>query len=434
MEGERPAPTGVSASETTGRFLSRVSLVYLALFCLATQLAGSLFLIPSTRFDFRGFGTLPPMREITQWVAETIFGIRRPLDYVTEGETTFFWIQTLWLVTLALALTAVWVVLDRRRDDSAVHGWFRLFFRLALASQMFEYGMTKVVPNQFVFPSLTTLMTPVGDLSLSTLLWTSVGASPVYQVLTGAVELAGGVLLLFPRTTLPGAILSLGALAQIFALNISYDIPLKLTTIHLILLAVYLIAPDARRLAGFLLANRTVDAQKDLQPFRTAQSKAWAQALQLLWGAYLLGTLAYINWGFWQAEGGGRPRSPLYGIWNVQLLSVDGRIRPPVLNDYDRQWRRVIFDVPEVVTFQRTDDSFARYGAAIDPARRTILLTKGNSRTWQSLFTFEQPEENTLVLSGTMDGLTIQLELERLEFDTLRLLNSPFRWIYPDAQ
>ena len=39
----------------------------------------------------------------------------------------------------------------------------RLIVRFVLAAQMFEYGMTKVIPTQFIPPALTTLVSPVGD-------------------------------------------------------------------------------------------------------------------------------------------------------------------------------------------------------------------------------------------------------------------------------
>jgi hypothetical protein len=144
--------------------------------------------------------------------------------------------------------------------------------------------------------------------------------------------------------------------------------------------------------------------------------------------------LAWVNWGFWQDQGGGRARSALFGIWNVEQLSIDGQVRPPSLNDYDRRWRRVIFDTPDRATFQRIDDSFARYGASVDVSGKTISLTKGGSTTWKSSFSFERPADDTLILRGEMDGYRLDVELRRVEFDTLPLLNSGFRWVYPDER
>src|SRR5439155_12149032 len=105
--------------------------------------------------------------------------------------------------------------------------------------------------------------------------------------------------------------------------------------------------------------------------------------------------------------------------------------RSPLLNDYDRRWRRVIFDSPSVMAFQRTDDSFAHYGVSIDVNAKSLVLTKANSANWRAPFTYQQPAQDRLILDGEMDGYTIHLQLQLMELDTFRLLNSGFRWIRP---
>jgi hypothetical protein len=385
-------------------------------------------------FSYRGMGRLWPMREVTQWVAAAIPGVAVPLDDVSGGEPLFFWVQTLWVLIVSVVAVAIWSAVDRRRTGySALHPWFLFFVRLALAASLFEYGMTKVIPTQFPAPPLAALVTPVGELTLSALLWTSIGAAQPYQVFTGCIEVLAGVLLLIPRTTTLGAAIGLGALLQIFALNMTYDIGLKLVTLHMIALAIVLLAPDLRNLADFFLRHRPAAASIPAPPVRTRRGRRVLLVAQIAFGAYLLGMYAYINWSFWQIAGGGRPRSALYGIWNVEQLSVNGEVRPPQLNDYDRRWRRVIFDSPDAVVFQRTDDSLATYGASLDPGRMVLALTKGASRTWTAEFTFERPSEDRLIVDGEMDGHRIHAQLQRVGFDAFPLLNSSFRWVRPHA-
>jgi hypothetical protein len=50
-------------------------------------------------------------------------------------------------------------------------------------------------------------------------------------------------------------------------------------------------------------------------------------------------------------------------------------LRSPLLGDYDR-WQRAVFDFNDWMAFQRMDDSFARYGAAINDNDKTIAFTK----------------------------------------------------------
>jgi len=412
------------------RIAFRFCFTYLGLYSLVTQIVGSLILIPGV--SFRGLGWLWPFREITNWIGLHVFHITSPLVYAGNSrDTDFYWIQMLWLLFLAVLVTVAWSSFDRSRSNyTSLHQWFRVFLRFGLASQMFEYGMTKIIPTQFPSPSLVTLVTRVGNVPLQGLLWTSVGAAPAYGMFTGMAELLGGILLIIPRTTTLGALICLADLTQVFVLNMTYDIGVKQISFHLILLALFLLVPDIRRLAG-LFANSPTSASTHSQLFRTAKANRIALAVQVLVGVYLLGMQANANWVFWHLEGGGRAKSALYGIWDVQALSINGELRPAALNDYDRRWRRVLFDSPNEVVFQRTDDSFARYGASIDVAAKTVALTKGNSQTWKSSFTFQRPAEDRLVLDGAMDGYRIQMNLQRVEFDTLRLLNSGFRWMRP---
>jgi hypothetical protein len=418
----------------------RFGVVYLALFCAATQISGSL--IPNPWFTYRGLGRLWPMREITHWVARTIFGVDVPLDDVSGGETLFFWIQWIWLMVASVVITALWVLLEPRRraaPDRAGRDAERaktagfLAVRILLAASMLEYGMTKVIPTQFPAPPLTALVTPVGEMTLSALLWTTIGSAPAYQIATGCVEVAAAILLLLPFTVPLGALLSLVSLLQILLLNLAFDIGVKLVTAHLTVMALILLAPVARELATVLVARRVES--------RFSRTRAAAPVIRLkpdssailpvVIGVYLLATQTWINWSFWEVAGGGRPQSALYGIWNVERLSIDGEARPAELNDYDRRWRRVIFDAPGTVVVQRTDDSFGRYGVSIDEGTGTFSLTKGASRSWSSRWTFDRTSDDALSLAGEMDGHRIQADLRRVHPSAFPLLNSTFRWIRP---
>ena len=115
------------------------------------------------------------------------------------------------------------------------------------------------------------------------------------------------------------------------------------------------------------MLNRPVAESTDAPLFRTARANRRAVLAQIVFGLYLASMftrLAVVSWR--SPGGGGSPKSALYGIWDVDRLSVDDELRPPILNDYDLRWRRVIFDAPDRVVFQRTDDSFAHYGAVLD--------------------------------------------------------------------
>jgi uncharacterized membrane protein YphA (DoxX/SURF4 family) len=415
------------------RVAFRFSVIYLGLYALATQVAGGVFLFPG--FQLPAFGTVWPLRELTTWLAEHLFGITAPLVFTgNSGDTLFHWVQQSWLIVVSAIATAVWTAVDRgRRDDAALRKWFRLFIRFALAAQMFYYGMAKVIPTQFQAPSLVTLLEPVGQLSLTDLLWTFIGASTPYQVFTGVAELIAGILLVIPRTTPLGALIALVDMIQVFALNMTYDFGLKGISFHLILMSLFLLAPDIRRLVNVLVLDRPAPPSSHQPLFRTARANRIALAAQLAFGVYLAIMFTNLSLRYWYTQGDGRPRSPLYGIWDITELAIDGEVRSPLLNDYDHRWRRVIFDATDVVVFQRTDDSFAHYGVAEQSTADRVVLRKGTGRRWIAYFDVQRPAQDRLVLQGEMDGQRIALQLRLVELDTFPLLNSGFRWVRPPS-
>jgi hypothetical protein len=409
------------------RIAFRFCFSYFLLYCLTTQILGGLFLI--TKFSIDP-ATLWPMRQITLWTASHVLGITHPLIYSGSGsgDKTFNWVETFCLLVLAVLATGIWSVLDRQRDNYVtLDKWFRLFIRFALASAMFSYGMVKVFPQQMPFPFLTRFVEPFGNFSPMGVLWNFVGASPVYEIFTGCAEMLGGILLIVPRTTMLGTLVCLIDLIQVFLLNMTYDVPVKLLSLHLILMGLFLLIPELPRLVSFFL-NQAAGPSTQPQLFQTRRANRIAVVVQEIFAIYLLGTNIYTNWSAWYSYGGGRPKSSLYGIWNVDQLSIDGQVRSPLLTDYDR-WRRVIFDFPSSVNFQRMDDSFVGYGAAINLNDRTIALTNANDRDWRARFIFQRPAPDQMTLDGDVDNHKIHMQLRLVERSKFLLANSRFHWI-----
>ena len=85
------------------------------------------------------------------------------------------------------------------------------------------------------------------------------------------------------------------------------------------------------------------------------------------------------------------------------------------------------------MTFQRMDQTFAGYGATVDMARRSILLTRGPHPSSKTELTFDRPDAEHLTLTGTMDGHKIRMQLERFDHTKMLLLTRGFNWIqeYP---
>jgi uncharacterized membrane protein YphA (DoxX/SURF4 family) len=411
------------------RISFRFCFVYFGLYCLTTQILSNL--IPIPKVDVPDSATLWPLRPIILWAAAHILRVTRPVVYADtgSGDKTFDWVLVFCLLVSAIVATGIWSVLDRKRENyEPLHKWLRLFIRIGLASEMILYGMSKLIPVQMPFPGLTTLIQPFGKFFPMGVLWSFIGASPAYEIFAGAAEMLGGLLLIVPRTTTLGALICLADITQVFMLNMTYDVPVKLFSFHLLLLALFLAAPELSRMADFFIRNRTVGTSRLSPLFDTRRGNRLALAVQIVLGIWMVGGNAYNSWHAWHLYGGGQPQSPLYGIWNVDQLSIDGQIRSPLLNDYDR-WRRAIFDSPAWMSFQRMDDSFANHNTVIDVKGNHLLLTKDGDKNWKANFDFQRVAPDQLILNGNMDGHTIHMQLQLFNHKTYLVVTHRFHWV-----
>jgi hypothetical protein len=431
------------------RISFRFWMIYLGLYCLATQLITTLISL-NEGATFPDLATRWPLRSVISWTGAHIFHVNAPVTAFWGGNSAtpddmFAWVTAFCLLVIAAAATVVWSLLDRsRKNYLELHKWFRLFIRFALAGQMLAYGFVKVFLLQMSYPSLTRLVQPFGTFSPMGMLWNSMGSSPGYEMFTGSAEVLGGLLLIIPRTAILGALISLGAMIQVFTLNMTYDVPAKLHAFHLIVLSCFLLAPDVPRLVTFLLLNRATEPSTQEKLFRSVRANRIAFAAQVIFGLWLVTFFCHQCWGYWNKVGGGRPRPPLYGIWEVQQMSVDEQPRPPLLSDSTR-WRRAIFDFPSrncaalykqtmhtqasvCLAFQRLNDSFAPYGASINPTEKTLALTKSDDKNWKANFTFQQPAGDRLILDGRMDNHQVHMELQLTDRDSFPLVSRGFHW------
>jgi uncharacterized membrane protein YphA (DoxX/SURF4 family) len=411
------------------RVAFRFCFVYFGLYCLATQILGGLFPIP--KVDVPDLSTLWPMRPAILWTAAHILRIPHPLAYADtgSGDRAFDWVLVFCQLAVAALATGIWSILDRRRENYVtLYKWFRLFLRFAMASTMLTYGLDKFIPVQMPYPYLTRLLEPFGNFSPMGVLWSFIGASPAYETFTGCAEMLGGLLLIIPRTTMLGALVCMADAVHIFTLNMTYDVPVKLLSFHLLLMALFLLAPDASRLADFFLWNRRVEPSTQPQLFATRRANRIILIAQIVLGVWLVGVNAYTAWSGWKTYGGGRTKSALYGIWNVDQFAVDGQLRSPLLGDYAR-WRRAIFDFTDRMTFQRMDDSFARFGASINVGAKTLALTKDGDKNWKANFQFERAAQDQLALDGDMDGHRIHMRLQLVDRNKLLLVNRGVHWV-----
>lgn len=370
--------------------------------------------------------------KLVPWVAQHVLHLAQPITIFSNGsgDTTYDYVKVLCFVVLSAIATAAWSLLDRKRKSyTRLHEWLRFYIRLSLGTVLLTYGGYKVIPSQFPPLFQWRYLETYGDTSPMGILWTFMGASKAYTIFAGSVEMLGGILLFVPRLVTLGALIGVAAMTNVFILNMSYDVPVKLYSLHLLMLAVFLLLPELRRLGSFFIFNRATDPKPAELRFHRAgvnTSLLIGQiALVLFFSGYTLHTSHQQLKSFTSGDFAAKP--PLYGAWGVDEFSLDGQVRPPLLTDEFR-WQKIIFDFNTGLTIQGMDGKLLRFGAKMDTGKKTIELTKRSDPAWKALLTYQLPTQQTMVADGSAGAQKIHLTLHHLDGKYL-LQDRGFHWI-----
>lgn len=407
------------------RIAFRFCMIYFGLYVITTQMMpGMALIIPD-------LGAIPPMRNLTLWVGHHLLGIATiPMQPSGSGDRLFNWTHAFTILLIAAISTVIWSVVARRRlHHERAFAWFRLFLRLAVATTFLGYGFAKVVPLQMPILTLTRLVEPFGNFSPMGVLWYSVGASPAYEIATGSAEVLAGLLLFLPRTTTVGALVAVMDATMIFLLNMTYDVPVKLFSFHLILMALFLLAPNARRLFDLFILHRPAALRSEPPVPRSASGNRRAVIAQAVYGVLMVGLQVQGGIRSWHAYGGGAPKSALYGIWDVKEMAIGGAPRPALLGDTTLV-KRVIFQQEATASLQMMDDSFRRFNAKVDTAAKQLTLTTmGSGSVTQSPLSYQRPDHEHLLIDGMIEGRMTHLVLQFRDPDSFLQRSRGFHWI-----
>ncbi|MFM8496430.1 MAG: hypothetical protein ACKOEM_13040 [Planctomycetia bacterium] len=344
---------------------------------------------------------------------------------------------------IALAISVAWALAVGCRPLGAkTSDVIRTIVRYALAFSMLFYGFNKVFPNQFSDPEPHKLMQPFGEASPVALLWTFMGYSPVYTMFAGWLEVIGGMLLFWRRTTLLGALVLVGVLMNVVMLNFCYDAGVEVRAVHYLLMAAFLIAPDSRRLLDLLVLNRPAPAAV-LQPCAIADRRlrGGLMAVKAVLIAAVISLLVSINSMNWWTSG---TPDRLDGFYRVKAFALDG-IEDMHVPD-DRRWVRVAITArPHTKSFmnmQRANGDQEIAMVMIDRSKGILgnfmMPFQGDSGDFWQRFSrggdpdtslkYEFADDGTLTLEGRFRGAAVTARLARQPSDEFPLLHRKFDW------
>jgi hypothetical protein len=386
------------------------------------------FPFPLNNLPFSGI-ILEPLSQFSSNIVEgfgNIWGISLSIVNKGSSDSAFFYVKFFLFLFYSAVITSAWSILDRKRFnyDVLLHG-FTIVLRYYLAIVMLNYGFAKVFQTQFAFPSTERLIQTFGESSPMGLLWTFMGYSKAYNIFTGLTEVIGGLFLFFKRTRLLGGIIITIAMSHVVMLNLSYDVPVKLYSLHLLAIAIILIVPDGKRLLWFLFYDKSTELHSVKLDLHSR--KWWLYFVGKTLVLFILTTGVILHMRNQVADKNHLAKKnvtePIYGEFEVQTFSINQILIPPDVNNPAR-WKRVLIS-------PRNIDVVYMDGASIPwlfhgNTRKMVLLSPDLSTQGNFHVTLKG---DWLTIHGKLNEDSLKIQLKKKSEASFPLVSREFHWI-----
>lgn len=372
---------------------------------------------------------LTPLHNFLIWAGANILHLSKPVEYTPtgSGDTTIDYLAVLFLSLISLIGMLIWSVLDWKKNSyTKLYYWLTVLIRYYAGITMITYGAVKIIKLQFPSPSLYRLLEPYGESSPMGLAWTFMGYSTGYNYFTGIAEFICGVLLFYRKTSRLGAVLLLVIAGNIMAINYCFDVPVKLLSTFLVLIALFLLSMNMQQFVNFFLLNKTA-LPANLLPHRF--KKSWKN-LTISIVKYVLITYV-IGLNFCQTlkmekiYGSLAPKPPLYGIYNVVYFIRNQDTIEPLATDTNR-WKKVVIANKEKVRIQLANDTLRSFDYNNDVKKKTLEFVHQDVKIGNSVITYTEPKANFILFKGRWLRDSVEILLSKYDLNKFLLNNRGF--------
>jgi hypothetical protein len=351
------------------------------LFHLHTQVINSLF---STMIS-----------HLTQWIGWNPYFS----DLSSDSKNLFVFVGFLAICSTLLSILGIF---KKHLSTEKLGEITRTFARIFLTLILFKYGLDKIFKQQFPVPEANLLFTPLGKLDKDILYWSTIGSSSGYNLFLGFAETMAGLFLFFKKTSQLGAIMAFFILVNVFAVNLSFDISVKLFSGLLLLMSLFLAQPHLYALISTgNTSNQKSAGFKELK---------WNMTAKIISGFFILaeGFYPYFKLGTFNDDL--QNQQPLYGAYEL------------VNDSSNYQIKRFFLHKDDYLIFQDENDEMSSYKIDHNLIHRYFLVD--NTTTSQLKFHYQYDQKEKLF---TLSGIADQpLRFRKIEEKELPLLQPLF--------
>ncbi|MBP9924606.1 MAG: hypothetical protein KBF45_01350 [Cyclobacteriaceae bacterium] len=369
-----------------------------------------------------------------------------------HSDSTYIYLLYFLMIATAGFGAAIWSVLDRKRTHyETLYYWLTVIARYYLALNLFAFALEKFFKAQFNDLGLYALTETFGDMSPMGMAYAFFGYSNGYNYFMGIVECAA-LLLLFRRTMTFGALVTLGALANIMAINYNYDLHAKMYPTVMFVMTIFLLLPHANRVIKFFFTNQATSLVVIKAPIF---KKRWMNITKVIFKFLVIGFhiifLTVVYWDDYSYEKkSAESNSKFYGMYDVESYVVNtdtlslenplrwnqfvigGNLERVRLKSDSILFMNVSFEKKEILVYRdkmelqiNKNEINEAYDYKVN--MDSILVT----RQIKSKLYFELSDSTTLQLKGKVksDSVFITAQKRPLKIKDFRLMKRGFHWI-----
>ena len=354
--------------------------------------------------------------------ASSFFGIHLK-ETIVYSDSTSMYVLLFLLFVLSLIISFLLSNIRKwRQHEKNILDFFSVLFCYYLILMLMKYGLDKVFKTQFYLPEPNTLYTPLGLIDKDLLYWTSMGTSRLYNIFTGSAEVLAALLLFFRRTRMAGLLLAAASLIHVAAINFGFDISVKLYSLFLLAISLYLLVPYCRRLYSFFFTNQNIlpAPQKGAvlikTPFSAVFVKCFIAGLILFESLY-----PYLKANNFNDDTAKRPY--LHGAYEVkQMVSGVDTLSPSNL-----PVKKIFIHRNGYMIFQDQQDRMQDYKLNFDINTYEYILTDYKLHTIRISMDYAE-KDSILTLRFNQGGKEQQITGKSLDWRKLPVLRRSFHW------
>jgi hypothetical protein len=256
-----------------------------------------------------------------------------------------------------------------------------------------------------------------GEMSPMGLAWRFFGYSDTYKIFMGVSEILAGFLLLFRRTVVLGALVSIAVCTNIVLVNFSFDVPVKLFSSHLLVFSILVLLPSLKAIFDFFLLQKNTSLGT-LTPYFP---KRKYQIIWLIFNIYYIGVI---------------PITRMFGHYQGQKFRVhqnewDG-IYSGFEADESRAWERLLVEGNYLVLITENGNREWISINEVLPEGKISLKNSGNEEKLNEL-SIKELSEKEYELELRIGNKKTKVSGKRKQISEYPLVQRGFHWIneYP---